>query len=144
MATKAAFRWNSGSGEQTLATAVEGGRFNGWRRDPHTVGEQAQAWGDGVGYQWPGRTDYTAAMTLPAIAAADEALVQEFLLWVNAFGAFAIDTADSEDNTYATCQIAGGTRAEVSEPDPETLDLAVSLTALNIAASPVPLRCLYL
>lgn len=143
MATKAAFRWNSGAGEQTLTGASAICRFNGWRRDPHTVGEQAIAWGDGRGYQWPGRDDYTASMTLPHIANADEALVSQFLLWVNAFGLFSIDTADSEDNSYEECQIAPGSRAEVSEPDPETLDLAVSLTALNIAVAPIPLRCLY-
>lgn len=143
MATKAAFRWDSGSGEQTLTGVTSVCRFNGWTVDPHHVGEQAIAVGDGVGYQWSHRTDYTAAMVLPHISNADEAKVQDFLRWVNAFGIFAIDTADSEDNTYTTCQIAPGTAAEVSPPDPATLDLAVSLTALNIAAVPVPLRCLY-
>ena len=143
MATKAAFRWNSGSGVQTLECAASESRFNGWKRDPHKVGEMAIAVGDGVGYQWPHRTDYTAGMTLGGIASTDDAKVQDFLLWVNALGPFAIDTADSFDNSYEDCQIAPGTRAECSPPDPQTLDLAVSLTALNIATSPSPLICIY-
>lgn len=143
MATKAAFRWNSGSGSQTLTGAAAFARFNGWKRDPHQVGEQAIAVGDGVGYQYAHRTDYIAGMTLSEIAATDDAKVQDFLLWVNAFGPFAVDTADTQDNSYEECQIAPGSRAECSAPDPATLDIAVSLTALNIAASPSALVCIY-
>ena len=141
MATKAAFRWNSGAGEQTLTGASAVCRFNGWKRDPHKVGEESVSVSTGAGYKYAHRTDYTAAMTLGTIAAADDAKVQDFLEWVNAFGAFAIDTADSEDNSYENCQIAPGTKADSAPTDAVTLDLGVSLTALNLDA--ITLRCIY-
>jgi hypothetical protein len=141
----AQIRWDPGdsAGERTLTGSPAICRFNRWRPVPDTIGERAIAVGDGVGYQWVHRTDYAAAFELPYIAHTNELLLQEFLLWANAFGVFAIDTADSESNTYGECQIAPGTRAEISDPDPETLEYTLTLTALNIAGAPIALRCVY-
>jgi hypothetical protein len=139
----AQLRWDPGdsAGERTLTGAAGIVRFNGWTPDPHDVGEDAIAVGDGKGYKWSHRTDYIASFELSTIA--DEALAQEFVLWANSFGVFSIDTADAQANTYDECQIAPGTRAVLSRPDRETLDYTLTVTALNIAATPVPLRCVY-
>jgi hypothetical protein len=141
----AAIRWDPGdsAGERTLTGSHTLVRFNRWHPLPDTIGERDNALGDGVGYQWVHRTDYAASFELPNIAHTSEGLLQEFLLWANAFGPFAIDTGDSESNTYGECQIAPGTRAEISDPDPETLEYTLSVTALSIAVAPIALRCVY-
>lgn len=143
MATKAAFRWNSGAGEQTLTGAASESRFNGWTMNPHDVGEEATAVGDGVGYKYALREDYEATFRLSNIASTDAAKVSDFVKWVNRFGQFAIDTADTSDRSYEACQVTADGKAVVSPPDPQTLDLEITLTARNIAIAPAPLLCLY-
>jgi hypothetical protein len=139
----AQLRFNNGSGEQTLTSASSLARFNRWRPDPRPIGEAAHAVGDGVGYRWRHRTDYSVSFEFPLIANTDEAVLQQFLEWVNNFGAFSIDTGDSESNSYEQCQIAPGTEATISDPDPETLEYTLSIKAINIAASPVAMRRIY-
>jgi hypothetical protein len=136
----AAIRWDPGdsAGERTLTAGSAIARFNRWKPDPRTVGERSHALGDGVGYIWRHRRDYTASFELPEIL--DYGLLDEFLEWANAFGVFSIDTDDSENNTYEECQIAPGTEAEGSEPDPATLARTLRITALNISVAPINLR----
>jgi hypothetical protein len=135
----AAIRYNPGGGEVTIAT-VHGalGRFNGFQQDSGGVGESAIGVGDGRGYRWTHRTDYKVALVLPHIAITDEDKVEEFLRFANDFGIFAIDTGIN-GTSYSEVQIAPGTRAVASPPDPQTLDLSISMTIINIAASPGPL-----
>lgn len=144
MATKAAFRWNSGSGSQTLTGAAAFTRFNGWRMEPGDVGEEATAVGDGVSYKYSLRDDFLVDLRLSNIAAADAAKASDFVKWVNKFGTFALDTADSLDTSYEECQVPRERKAVLSPPDPVTLDLEISLTARNISASPSPFICLYI
>lgn len=143
MATKAAFRWNSGSGEQTLTGSASDGRLNGFQMNPHDVGEEATAAGDGVGYKYTIREDYEATFRLSNIAITDAAKASDFVKWVNRFGQFAIDTADFFDNSYEECQVTADGKAVLSPPDPVTLDLEITLTARNIAVSPSPLLAIY-
>jgi hypothetical protein len=139
----AAIRFNDGSGQQTITTLSPLGRFNRWRPLPDTIGERANALGDGRLYQWSHRTDYGASFELPDIAHTESAKLQDFLLWANQGGSFAIDTADSESNSFADVQVAPGTRAELSEPDRELLTYTLTLSVINVAASPTRLRCVY-
>lgn len=141
----AAIRWNPGdsAGERTLYGVNQVATFNGARPSPSPIGEAAIAVGDGVGYRYTHRTDYkTGQLALP-VAYSDWSLVEEFLEWANNFGPFSMDTGDSEDNSYEDLQIAPDTEAECLEPDPETLDLTIVFTPLNIAAVPIPLRFQY-
>jgi len=141
----AQIRWDPGdsAGERTLAPWSDVARWNRWKVMPATIGERATAVGDGRMYQWSHRTDYGASAILPHIHISDQPLVQEFLLWANAGGEFAIDTGDTDDNSYDECQVAPGTLAECSEPDPETLDLTLTLAWIQVAAVPVPQTCIY-
>jgi hypothetical protein len=132
--------WDPGDseGERTLPCVVEQGRFNRWKMMPKIQGEAAEGVGDGVGYIWKHRTDYVASMELQ-IAHSDGALLHEFLEWAGEFRRFTIETDDADDNTYDECQIKVGTEADVSPPDPETLDYVLSMTVTNVALVPVPL-----
>lgn len=140
----AQIRWDPGdsAGERTLAGVNDLGRFNRWKINSATIGERAVGWGTGITYQWPGRVDYLASWSL-TVAYSDMSLVSEFLEWANAGNPFAIDTDDAASRTYEACSIAPDTLIECSEPDPETLDLTLTGTALNIAAVPVPMICNY-
>ena len=141
----AAIRWDPGdsAGERTLTGSSTLTRLNRWHPLPDTIGERANALGDGRLYQWVHRTDYAVSFELPNIAHTDEGLLQEFLLWANAGGEFAVDTDDAESNSYETCQVAPGTVAEISDPDPEFLEYTLSITALNVALIPIAMRCVY-
>lgn len=140
--TRAQIRWDPGdsAGERTLTGSPTVHFFNRWKPTPDPIGEEAFAIGDGRGYKWEERTDYLVSVEFPNIDHTDESLLQEFLEWANTFGIFSIDTADIEDNSYEECQVAPNTHATISDPDSETLEYTLSMTILNIAASPVPFR----
>lgn len=134
--------WDPGdsAGQRTLEGGSDHVRFNGWRPRPEIVGEEAQAIGDGVGYKWEDREDHLVTFVLPNIDHRDIATLYEFLEWANRFQPFAIETDDYEDNEYAECQVAVGTPAEISDPDPETGDYDLFLTIVNIAIAPTQFR----
>lgn len=136
----AAIRWNPGdsAGERTLSGAGALSRFNRWQMQPASIGEEAEGVGDGIGYKWRHRTDRGASMEL-IVAHADMDLLHEFLEWANEFNPFAIDTEDANDTTFDACQIKVRTRAVASAPDPETLDVTLSMTVLNIDSNPQPM-----
>lgn len=137
----AQIRWDPGDseGERTLVTVGSEGRFNGWKIQPNGIGERAVAVGDGLTYVWAHRTDYGVSFRF-TVAEADQSLLDEFLLWANLGRLFAIDTGDSESNTYEEVCIAPNTLMEAGEPDPETLDIPVTASLINAAVSPVPMR----
>lgn len=137
----ASIAFNNGSGSQTITPTPTVSRFNRWRPVPDTIGERAHGVGDGVGYQWTHRTDDAVAWTLPHIAHTEMAKVIAFVKWANAFGVFTMNTGDASSRSYSQCQIAPGTRIEISEPDPETLEYTLSGVALNLAGA--PMLCLY-
>lgn len=118
----ATISFDDGSGVQTITPSPSHARLNRWRPRPQSIGERAIAVGDGAGYHWAHRTDYGASFELPNIPNTAEAVLQDFLLWANAFGRFTITSNDSESNVYTACQIAPGTFMELSDPDPETLE----------------------
>jgi hypothetical protein len=139
-------QWDPGdsAGTRTLPCIVDNGRFNRWKMMPRVVGEVAEAVGDGRGYVWKHRTDNVASMEL-LIAHDDAALIDEFIKWAmgdagaGTFGLFDIHTDDTESNVYTDVQIKVGTEIDVSPPDPETLDWTLSMTVVDVSASPVPL-----
>lgn len=141
----AQIRWDPGdtAGERTLPCIVPAtGRFNRWKMLPKIQGERAEEVGSGVGHVFEVRRDSAASMEF-LIANADSALLWEFAEWADGFNVFSIDTGDSESNTYEECQIKVGTEIDISPPDPETLDLTLSMTVLNIAVAPAPMRTAY-
>jgi hypothetical protein len=135
----AQIRWDSGAGEETLEVVGDSGQFNGWRVQPNAVGERAVAVGDGLTYVWRHRTDYGVSFHFN-VAEADQDDLQGFIEWANAGGLFAIDTDDSESNTYDECCIAPGTLIEAGDHDPVTLDIPVTASVINAASSPVVMR----
>ena len=139
----ASISFDDGSGVQTINASPTRARFNKWRPRPATIGERAIAVGDGAGYHWAHRTDYGASFELPNIPHTSEAVLQDFLLHANGFGLFTITPDDSEANSYANCQIAPGTFAEISDPDTETLEYTLTLQVIDLSPSPAQLRVLY-
>ena len=137
----AQIRWDPGdsAGERTLTVAGEEGQLNGWRIQPAVVGERAVAVGDGITHVWEERTDQGVAFRF-LVLEVDQSLLNEFLLWANTGKLFAIDTKDSEDNTYEECCIAPNTLFDAGDCDPETLDIPVSGSVINAAVAPVPMR----
>lgn len=136
----AQLKWDPGdsAGERTLPCVFSPGRWNRWKMMPKVKGEVAEAVGDGTGYVWAHRQDKMASMEL-TIAYTDADLAHEFLEWVNEFGKFDVHTGDAASTIYEDCQIKVGTDADISPPDPETLDLTLSLTVIHLATVPVPL-----
>jgi hypothetical protein len=95
--------------------------------------------GDGLTHVWRHRTDYGVSFHF-TVAEADQSLLQQFIEWANVGGFFAIDTDDSEDNTYEECCIAPGTLIEAGDHDAETLDIPVTASVINAAVAPIPMR----
>jgi hypothetical protein len=140
----AQIRWNSGAGEQTLTSTSSLARFNRWKPDPAKIGEESQAVGDGVGYQWSHRTDYSVSFEFSLIANSDDAEIQDFLEWANSYGVFSIDTGDGESNSYEQVQIGFRAKITLSDPDPETMEYTMTFPrVINIAAAPIPIRRVY-
>jgi len=139
----ASISFDDGSGTQTISPSPTRTRFNKWRPRPMSIGERSIAVGDGAGYHWPQRRDYGASFELPNIPNTQERVLQDFLLWANAFGQFTITPDDSESNSYSNCQIAPGTFAEISDPDTETLEYTLTLQVIDLSPSPAQLRVLY-
>jgi hypothetical protein len=136
----ASISFDDGSGTQTITGSAAVSRFNKWNPDSIPVGEEAFEWGSGAGHRFTGRTDYAVSLELPHIDHTDESTLQDFLEWANNFGTFTITTGDSESNAFAGCQIAPGTRATMSDPDPETLEYTLRLRIISVAVTPLRFR----
>jgi hypothetical protein len=136
----ASITFNDGSGAQTITPSPSVSRFNRWNPDTVPIGEEAIEWGSGRGHRWTGRDDFLVQLELPHINHTEESKLQDFLVHANRFGVFTITTGDSESNVFTDCQIAPGTRAEISDPDPETLEITLRLTAISVATVPVRFR----
>lgn len=139
----ASIAFDDGSGSQTITPAPSVSRFNGWRTPSRYQGEKANAWGDGKLYQWPGRLDHAAAFRLDHIPYTDQGKLEAFLLWANSGGDFTITIGNIAGDVYSEVQVAPGTEAEMSEPDPELLDYSLSMVVIDVSATPAPLICQY-
>ena len=138
----ASISFDDGSGVQTITPSPSLSRFNRWNPNSDPIGEEAIEWGSGKGHKWPGRDDELVSLELPHIAHTEINKVQDFLKWANRFGVFTITTGDSESNVFTDCQIAPGpeSKARISDPDPENLEITLRLTAISVAAVPVRFR----
>lgn len=133
--------FNDGSGSQTITPTPPVSRFNRWHPGGEPIGEKAHGVGDGIGYAWTHRTDHIASWELPHLANSDMGKLIAFQLWANKFGVFTMNTGDAGSRSYTQCQIAPGTRIEISDPDPETLEYRLTGTTLNKAGN--PMLCIY-
>lgn len=141
----ASISFTDATGSATLVQSDDGeptARFNSWTPDPMPIGEQANGLGDGRLWTFEFRVDYKASFEMPRIPMADEAILQRFKLHAERGGFFTLTTDDSESNEYDECQRAPGTQIDIRLV-PETLEYTLRMTAINMAASPVPLRCVY-
>ena len=136
----AGISFDDGSGTQTITGSSVVSRFNRWNPNSVPIGEEAIEWGSGRGHKWPGRVDYLVSFELPHIDHTEESKVQDFLEHANRFGLFTVTTGDSESNVFTDCQVAPGTRAEISDPDPETLEITLRVTAISVGSVPTRFR----
>lgn len=142
----ASITFTDGIGTATITQADDGmptSRFNNWRPNPMPIGEAAHGLGDGFLYRFKHRSDYRASFEMPRIKATDEDIVQRFKMHAEEGGVFTVTTDDSESNEYTECQRAPDSEIEFELSDVELLEYTLRLTVLNVATSPVPLRCVY-
>lgn len=140
----ASITFDDGAGNVTISSAwpAPANRFGNWIPNPQKIGERSTAVGDGRRYQWEHRIDYRASFELNGITRANEANLQAFKLWADSGGDFVVTTADSETNIYSECALAPGADV-VLVFDRKRGFFTLVLDVINVAASPVPLRCLY-
>ena len=140
----ASITFPDGSSTLTLTTAESGttSRFNNWVPIPDSIGERGRGLGDGFLYQYRHRVDNMATLELPRISNTEEATLQLFRLYAESGGIFIVTTDDTESNQYPECQLAENSHVEF-RLNRETLEYTLSMTILNVAASPGPLRCVY-
>jgi hypothetical protein len=133
------------SGGETIIMADDGmptSRFNNWIFDPDGIGERANGLGDGRLYQYQNRIDYKASFEMPRIPQTSEDLLQRFKYFAESGGLFTVTTDDAESNEYAECQVAENTKIAITK-NRETMEWTLSMTIVNMAVSPIALRCFY-
>ena len=132
-------------GAVSLTTvAATAGRFRGWKALPASRGEQAHALGSGARYVYEVREARRVSLALEHIAYADQDIVERLLLHLDRGGTVTITTNDGSSNAYADMGLAEDTTPEVTGPDPETLDYAVSCILEYVGTgTPPALVCEY-
>lgn len=127
-------------------TGIAGGvgsRFSNWVSDSKPVGVMKAALGTGAPVFFQFRVDYLATFELVDIPNANVTILDRLLAWLRAGGSVSVTTGDSLSAVYATCALAESGKAEKSLYNPTDQTWKVVLTLVNIAASPVPMTCLY-
>lgn len=141
----ASITFDDGSGDQTISSTypAPANRFRGWRPLPQGIGERATALGDGRMYRWKHRTDYGAHLELHGIARSQDAVLQDFKEWADDGGVFTVTTGDSESNVFTSCALAPGSFVELIPELQRMKVFTLSMDVINVAVTPVRLRCIY-
>jgi hypothetical protein len=141
--------WTDGAGAAQLdngLTASAGGvgsQFKNWVSDSNPVGPEVNALGTGALTKFVFRTDYTASFDLTDIPNANTTLIDRLIAWLRAGGTVSVTCGDTTSAVYATCCLAPGAKIAKKMDNKNDITWTVSLSLLNIAASPVPMTCIY-
>lgn len=137
--------FTDGTGAATVQSSwpAPANRFASWLPWSSPIGEGAHELGTGMRHQFRFRTDYGAEFTMRGILNTDVDLVLRLQAHLMAGGTVQVTTDDSASRTYATCCLAPDGEVILEGPDPQTLEYAVRLRVINVAASPIPMLCEY-
>ena len=141
----ASLDFTDATGATSLASAwpAPANRFRNWTPAARPIGEGAHALGDGRRYLFQHRVDYTATLEIAGIPNTGLAVALRLMehLWGGGF--VQITTGDAASRVYATCGLAPDTEPELVFEDPQMLEYTFRATLLNLAATPIHLRCEY-
>lgn len=142
----ASIDFTDGTGAASITMSDDGkttARFNRWRPLSNTIGERANALGDGRLYQFVHRVDYRVSFEMPRIPYTQQGILHRFMLHAYSGGIFEVHTDDLNNRSYAECQLAPEASVEVSDPDPENLEYTLQLDVINVAGTPSAFICEY-
>jgi hypothetical protein len=130
------------NGLRAVAAGV-GSRFASWIPTSIPVGAAATALGTGARVFWQFRTDYGATFEVQNIPLASVAIADRLRAHLLRGGTCAVYTEDAAARTYTTCGIFPESTPELSLTDGGLFLYSLSLSLINLAPSPVAMRCEY-
>lgn len=138
----ASISFTDGTGSVTLSNTLSSvaSRFQKWVPLVQPVGPLHQALGTGTPYLWEHRCDHGAKFTLPYIPNSAQSDCLRLVRHLLRAGSVTVTTDDAGSRTY-TCYLWPGSRPELSEPDPTTLERTLTLSVLN--GTEAVMVCLY-
>lgn len=142
----ASIQFTDSAGAATLQSSwpAPANRFRSWEPDSEEFGEAAHKLSDGQHHRFAFRTDYWVSLEIPGIANTDVDIALRFMRYIRSDGATCtVNTGDASSRSYATCCLKPGTAPELRLEDRVMLEYVLSVTLLNVAASPTDLLCEY-
>jgi hypothetical protein len=124
-------------------------RFSNWVTDSQPIGESAARQSDGAITMFRFRDEFGARFSLariPVVTTGGVRLVDVAARLVYHLlngGTCAVNTADAETNSYATCGLKPGTTPSLELADPQNLEYTLTLALINLAGSPARMVCHY-
>lgn len=126
-------------GTVTIAPSYPAGpaqRFRSWTPTVNPIGPRVFALGTGRPYEFRFRADHVAEFVIPGVLPDQHADFMRFKLWALKGGTFEVYCDDADDNFYE-CRIAPSTEPSMVLEDAAMLEYAVTITARNIAGTPM-------
>jgi hypothetical protein len=139
----ASISFTDGSGTVEISNTLTSvaSRFQKWVPLVNPIGPLHHALGTGIPYQYEHRCDHGAKFVLPYIPNTVQSDCTRLLRHLLRAGSITVDTDDLTGNSY-TCYLWPGSRPELSDPDPVTLERTLTLSVLNSDDDEV-MECLY-
>lgn len=125
-------------------------RFTNWTPTTKPVGDSVNTLATGATVMFRHRTDYGASFDLvgiPVKAQVDSvnyvAIADRLIAHLLGGGTCLVQTDDSNAAIYKTCGLAPGSSPSLRLTDSRNLLYTLSLSVINLAASPVAMNCVY-
>lgn len=149
MATSITFTDGVGAATLTNGKPTPGDRLSSFVPLTKPVGDSVSRQSDGAISMFVFRTDYGASFTLTQIPVATTGGVRlvdiaaRLIAWLMLGGTCVVNTGDVGSASYATCGLMPGTTPTLQLADRVNLEYTLSLSLINLAASPVAMVCHY-
>lgn len=147
----ASITFTDGIGSATLTNGkpAPGDRFANWVEKPVPFGDSARRQSDGLLTKLRLRDDFGCSFDLTQIPVATTGgqrlvdIAARLVYWLQNGGTCAVNTADNESNSYATCALMDGTTPSLVLSDKRNLEYTLTLSLVNVAGSPARMVCHY-
>lgn len=120
-----------------------GARFSNWVPVTVPIGPQRTNLGTGAITQFRFRTDFGATFELRDIPLSMVSVADRLRAHLLNGGTCAVYTEDATARTYATCGLMPESSPELSVQDAGGFLYTLGLSLINLASSPVQMRCEY-
>jgi len=130
------------NGLRNTAAGV-GSRFTGWVPVTVPVGPARANLGTGAITMFRFRTDFGATFSLQEIPLTMVSVADRLRAHLLNGGTCAVFTEDATARSYATCGLMPETQPELTQEDAGGFLYTLSLSLINLAASPIQMRCEY-